>query len=315
MKRRALVTGAAGFIGSHLTERLVASDYSVVAVDRLLWGEERIQHLIQSGNVVLEPGDIRDKVLMTRVGSLGPFDIVYHLAALHYIPYCAAHPVETLSVNVLGTQTLLEALKPVPPRRFVFASSGDVYAPKDAPHDEADPLEPFSMYGISKLFGERLIAAAASQIAATSFVVARLFNAYGSRESNPHVIPDTLEQLKRGNQIRLGNTWPQRDYVDVRDIAEALFVLGSFSWDGRCESFNVGTGVACSVEDVIRVLEGILNTEIGVEADAERIRPVERAHLQADIAKLHKATGWRPRYGLPDGLRELCLYEKLLTPR
>jgi UDP-glucose 4-epimerase len=315
MERRALVTGAAGFIGSHVTERLVASNYSVVAVDRLLWGEQRIQHRLQDGGVVLERGDIRDETLMGRIGSLGPFDTVYHLAALHYIPYCAAHPVEALSVNVLGTQTLLEALKPVPPRRFVFVSSGDVYAPKNTPHDEADLLEPFSIYGISKLFGERLIAAAAGQIAATSFVVARLFNAYGSRETNPHVIPDIIAQLKQGKQVRLGNTWPRRDYVDVRDIADALFVLGTFNGDGRFECFNVGTGVASSVEDLISTLEEILEVEVSVEAAQERIRRVERAHLQANIAKLEKATGWRPRHGLRDGLRELCIHEKLLKPQ
>ncbi len=312
MGPRALVTGAAGFIGSHLTERLAERDYSVLAVDRLLWGDERIQHLLQDQSVVLERGDIRDEALMRRIASLGPFDTVFHLAALHYIPYCTAHAVETLGVNVLGTQTLLEALKPSPPRRFVFVSTGDVYAPKEVPHDETDPLEPFSIYGISKLFGERLIAAAATLSPETSFVVARLFNAYGSRETNPHVIPDIIAQLKRGSQIRLGNTWPRRDYVDVRDIAEALVVLGTFSGNGPFECFNVGSGVASSVEDVIKALEEILKVKVGVQADSERSRRVERGHLQANISKLQTATGWRPRYGLRDGLRELCIYENLL---
>jgi len=312
MGLKALVTGGAGFIGSHLTERLAEIGCSVTVVDCLLWGEGRIQHLIWDKGVVLERGDIRDQELMARIASLGPFDAVYHLAALHYIPYCSDHPVETLSVNVLGTQTLLEAIKSNCPRRFVFASTGDVYAPKEAPHDETDALEPYSIYGLSKLFGERLIAEAARQIPETTFAVARLFNAYGTRESNPHVMPDIVAQLKRGNQVHLGNTWPRRDYVEVRDIAEALLILGSLSVGGKFECFNVGTGAASSVDEVIKALEGILKLDIQVTVDSQRVRSVERAHLQASIAKLQSATGWRPRYDLREGLRELCLNEDLL---
>src|SRR5438445_1592278 len=171
MARTALVTGAAGFIGSHLVERLVEDGYRVVVVDRLLSGEQRIQHLLRGEAVVLERGDIRDEALMARVALLGPFDTVYHLAALHYIPYCAAHPVETLSVNVLGTVVLLEALKAAPPDQLVFASTGDVYAPKSEPHRETDPLGPLSIYGLSKVFGERLIAAAVTERLATGAAV------------------------------------------------------------------------------------------------------------------------------------------------
>jgi UDP-glucose 4-epimerase len=313
--RTALVTGAAGFIGSHLAERLVESNYRVVAVDRLLWGEQRIEHLLQGHRVLLKRGDIRDEALMAGVASLGPFDTVYHLAALHYIPYCSAHPVETLSVNVLGTLVLLEALKAAPPGQVVFASSGDVYAPKNAPHHEADQLEPLSIYGISKVFGENLIAAAASQMPATRFVVARLFNAYGPRETNPHVIPSIIAQLKHGNHVRLGNTWPRRDYVHVRDIAEALVALGTCGENGGPQYFNVGTGVACSVQDVIEALQRILQLQVVVEVGDELVRPVERPHLQASVAKLKEATGWQPRNDLGAGLRELCIQEGLLERR
>jgi len=312
MGLKALVTGGAGFIGSHLTERLTRNGYSVMVVDRLLWGDERIQQLVGDKKVVLERGDIRDEVLMARIVSHGPFDAVYHLAALHYIPYCSDHPVETLSVNVVGTQTLLEAIKSNRPRRFVFASTGDVYAPKDAPHDETDALEPYSIYGLSKLFGERLIAAAARQVPETTFIVARLFNAFGAGESNPHVIPDILAQLKRGSHIRLGNTWPRRDYVEVRDIAEALLLLGSLVGGGRATCFNIGTGVASSVDDVVTMLGEVLGAHIQVTSDGHRTRPVERSHLQANFARLHSATGWRPRYDLKQGLHDLCIHEELL---
>jgi UDP-glucose 4-epimerase len=308
----ALVTGAAGFIGSYLTERLVESNYRVVALDSLLWGAQRIEHLVREQQVLLERGDIRDESLMAHVASLGPFDIVYHMAALAFIPYCVDHPVETISVNVLGTQVLLESLRALPPHRVVFASSGDVYAPKNSAHEETDPLESASIYGLSKAFGERLMAVAASKMPQTSFVAARLFNVYGSRGSNPYVIPSILAQLKQSSRVQLGSLLPRRDFVQVRDVVEAFLVLGNYREKERFECFNVGTGVANSVQDLIRALEDLLRIQIVVQVDAQRVRPMERPHLQANIEKLRMVTNWFPRYSLIEGLRELCIEEGLL---
>jgi UDP-glucose 4-epimerase len=303
----ALVTGAAGFIGSYLTERLVQSNYDVVALDSLLWGEQRIERLLRGRQVLLERGDVRDESLVARIAALGPFDTVYHLAALAYIPYCANHSVETISVNVLGTQVLLEALTSLPPHRIIFASSGDVYAPKNSAHLETDPVEPATIYGVSKAFGERLMAAAATKMPGTSFVVARLFNVYGSRGSNPYVIPSIVAQLKQGSQVQLGSTWPRRDFIQVRDIAEALLALSTYRENEQFECFNIGTGDATSIKDVISALEELLGSKILVRADEERVRPLERPHLQASIEKLKEATSWVPQYSLMDGLRELCI--------
>lgn len=308
-----LVTGGAGFIGSHVVDCLLAQGRRVVAIDNLRSGSvANVRHLHGREGFRLETGDLRDEAFLTRVVELGPFDTVYHLAALHYIPDCAARPAETLSVNVVGTQALLDRLNQCPPRRFLFASTGDVYAHKDGPHREEDPLEPFNIYGLSKLFGERLVEAASRSQDGASFVVARLFNTYGPRETNPHVIPQILGEIRWGDRIRLGNLWPERDYIYVSDTAAALLALGTYREFSPFQIFNVGTGVTASVEEVVKLLGQILGIRFCVEVDAERVRPVERPHLQADITRLQQATGWRPAYSLGEGLRRLCVAECLL---
>lgn len=309
----ALITGGAGFIGSHLAEQLVSSGYRVVIADSLLWGQSRVQRLLDSGAAFLEKGDIRDQHFMERVFSSERFDVVYHLAALHYIPYCADNPIETVEVNAVGTQTLIQALKTNPPRRFVFASTGDVYSPRESAHEESDPTEPFNIYGVSKLAGESIISVAAKQLPATGFSVARLFNTYGPRETNPHLIPGIIVQLRTASRVTVGNTWPRRDYVDVRDVAHALILLGKCSAGETLERYNVGTGVTHTVNDVVLALNEILGVNVEVKVDPERIRAVERPHLQANSAKLRMATGWLPRYTLLQGLRHLCIAEGLLN--
>jgi UDP-glucose 4-epimerase len=269
--------------------------------------------LLDSGAASLEKGDIRDQHFMERVLSSERFDVVYHLAALHYIPYCAANPIETLEVNAVGTQMLMQALKGDPPHRFVFASTGDVYSPRESAHDESDPTEPFNIYGVSKLACESIISAAAKQMPTTGFAVARLFNTYGPRETNPHLIPGIIVQLRAASRVTVGNTWPRRDYIDVRDVVDALILLGKYSAAGTFERFNVGTGVTHTVDDVVLALSEILGVNAEVNVDPEKIRPVERPHLQANTEKLRGATGWFPRYTLLQGLRDLCVSEGLLN--
>lgn len=310
---KALITGGAGFIGSHLADRLAADGYRIVVLDALNWGVERIAHLVHLGSVEVMQGDIRDEDFVRMVVSQGSYDVVYHLAALHYIPYCAAHPVETLAVNTLGTQTLLEHLKATPPQCFVFASTGDVYAPKESSHDEEDACEPFTIYGASKLFCERLVRIAAKDLPSTRFTIGRLFNTYGSRESNPHLIPQLIGQLRTEPRVVIGSNWPRRDYVDVRDVAEALRLLGRRTANSQIETFNIGTGEAYSVDDLIGILGEILGLEISVEVDPGRVRAVERPHLQAGIERLRSATGWQPRVHLRNGLIDLCVGEGMLA--
>ena len=305
-----LVTGAAGFLGSHVVEQLVARDIHVVAVDSLEWGRE--SHLSTFSEIPafhFERADIRDRNAIGAVFARHRPAAVIHLAALHYIPAAVKDPVATVAINVLGTQTILSAAIAVDVERFLFASTGDVYAPSDAPHREDDRLAPFNIYGLSKLHGEQLIALTALDHAATRFVVARLFNLYGPRETNPHILPEIIAQLRNGSrQLKLGNIWPKRDLVPVRDAARALIQLVERAPAGVTTA-NVASGRAWSIEEAIAIIGELLGRPIEVIADPEKMRPSERPHLEADVSRLRGLIGWAPSNDLKTGLRELLAAE------
>jgi UDP-glucose 4-epimerase len=308
---KALVSGGAGFIGSHLVERLVQDGWRVVVLDNLKRGRlANLEHLKPRKELRLEIGDLRDREVLGRLAEGGPYDIAYHLAAMHYIPDCIAQPEETLSVNLVAMQALLGS---VSCGRFVFASTGDVYAPRDQPHRETDDLKPGNVYGLSKLFGELLLETISRQQKEMSVVVARLFNVYGPRETNPHLIPRILQEIKKGTSIRLGNLWPRRDYIYVSDVAEAFLALGHLDDSALFRDFNVGTGVTASVEEVVGLLGEIMGIRLTIQSDPDRSRSVDRPHLQADSTKLRDATGWQPAHSLREGLKLTCLAEGLLT--
>jgi len=188
-----LVTGGAGFLGSHVVEQLLAHAVPVVVVDDLSTGSRDylLPHQGRPGFTLSEM-DIRDthrlSVLVKQYDAIA----VVHLAALHFIPAAVADPTRTVSLNVLGTQSVLTACRSAGVERFWFASTGDVYAPSATAHREEDLLTPFNIYGLSKLMGEQLVALEARQQPATRFLIGRLFNLYGVRETNPHILPEIL---------------------------------------------------------------------------------------------------------------------------
>jgi UDP-glucose 4-epimerase len=252
-------------------------------------------------------GDVTDAVLVREVVAAVRPAVVFHLAAIHFIPYCVAHPSETLLVNVLGTQLVLDALGTVPDARLVFASTADVYAPSDRPHREDDPLATTNAYGASKRFCEELFEVARRREPGRRILAARLFNVFGSGETNPHVLPDILTQLRDGGPLRLGNLEPRRDYVHARDVAEAFARLATY--EGAETVFNVGTGVGTSVRELVATLGEVLGRTLRVEQDAARVRPVERMHLVGDASRARRELGWAPRLDLRAGLRELVVRE------
>jgi UDP-glucose 4-epimerase len=308
MRRPMLVVGGAGFVGHHLVPRLLQADRDVVVVDNLSRGSvERFGPHLGDARLGLVRGDVTDAVLLREVVAEVRPAVVFHLAALHFIPYCTAHPSETLLVNVVGTQLLLDALAAVPDARLVFASTADVYAPSPRPHREDDPIEAANVYGASKRTCEELFAVARRHDPARRIVAARLFNVYGPGETNPHVLPEILAQVRDGAVVRLGNLEPRRDYVHARDVAEALVRLGAY--DGAETVFNVGTGVGTSVRELVATLGAALGRTLRVEQDPARVRPVERMHLVADVTRAAQALGWTARLGLGEGLRDLVAHE------
>jgi UDP-glucose 4-epimerase len=294
-----LVTGGCGFIGFALCRRLAAAGHQVVAFDDLSRGHEA--NLPAGAQLVR--GDIRDRdAVAATLAEIRP-DAVVHLAAIHYLPDCAARPRETMEVNVEGTRHVLDACAAAGVRRVVFASTAAVYAPVDEPcSEDRTPVSPIEIYGESKLEGERLVDAFHHEtgIAATSV---RISNAVGRRETNPHVLPHILESLRASNRVPLGSIEARRDYIDTRDVADAI--LAVLDAAAGYQVFNVGTGAAHSVAEIVELLRHILDRPIDIVQDPARLRPVERLLLVSDVSKIRRITGWAARLTLEESLGDI----------
>jgi UDP-glucose 4-epimerase len=230
---------------------------------------------------------------------------------MHFIPDCIARPAETLDVNVEGTRRVLESCRTGSVEQVVFASSAAVYAPVDVPCiEDATPLGPVEIYGESKVAGEAIVRAF-HQDTGMPTTILRLFNAVGRRETNPHVVPHIFESLQDSDVIPLGNIAPRRDYIDTRDVADAI--VDVLKHPGGCQVLNVGSGVAHSVSDIVESLRRILRRPITVLQEALRTRASERMLLLADVEKMRRATGWSARISLEDTLRDLVAAYGLRT--
>jgi UDP-glucose 4-epimerase len=306
---RTLVTGGAGFIGSHLVERLVAVGEDVVVLDDLSRGR---REWLPPGTKLHEL-DLRDgPTLRQALEEIAPESIV-HLAAMHYIPSVEDAPTVASEINVGGTKMLLDALASNPPKVFVFASTAAVYPDRSGPIAESCAPGPIDLYGRTKLEGERLIAGFAADTR-TRRIIARIFNVIGTRETNPHVVPEVVEQLRaQAGPVRLGNLQTRRDYTDVRDVATALHHLLMAPPDA--DTFNIGSGQSTSVADLVRAAEAVLGRPIEVEVEHRRLRAQDRAELVADATLLQQTTGWRPTRPLRETLAELLTAAESQPPR
>ena len=302
------MTGGAGFIGSHLVDLLLDSGAAVLVVDDFSLGRrEHLERAAATGRLTVLEADIRSETELRPVADFGP-DAVFHMAALHFIPYCNAHPQQALDVNVLGLEAVIRAVRPAPLRSFVFPSSGAIYGFGDVRWPERAAARPDEIYGISKWMGEQVMAGFHADRPEVRTVVARLFNTYGPRETNPHVLPAVMAAMRAGQPIALGNLWPQRDLIFVTDTARAVIAAAA----GRgFDVFNVGTGVGTTIAEVLAAIETLRRESLDLREEPERKR-ADDGHLIADPGRLMAATGWQPEYDLKAGLSELLASEGLL---
>ena len=298
MRGVALVTGGAGFIGSHLVEQLI-SDYDVHVVDNLSRGRREWVPAEAS----LHEADLLDQDGLTRIVERIRPDLVAHLAAMHFIPAVDSAPQQAREVNVRGSANLLRALTSTPPALALFASSAAVYPDVPGPISESTQPLPIDVYGETKLNGEQLFADFAAA-AGTRCLVARIFNVIGERETNRHVVPELVSQLRAGAAvIKIGNLTACRDYTDVMDVAWALARLLFEPLEHS--TINVGSGRAVSVRELVHQCEAIIGRTIRVEVDPDRLRKHDRAELVADVSRLTAIIGPFPTKPVEQTLAEL----------
>lgn len=303
-----IITGGLGFIGNELTRQLLARGRQVVILDNHRRIAPQIADLAQVP--VREVDLTQAAAARTAFAGLRP-ENVFHLAAIHYIPECNAHPDHALRVNVEATQNVLDAAIAAGARHILTASTGAIYA--DAPHALAEEslVAPVDIYGWSKIFAEELARWRARR-GETRVTICRFFNNYGPRETNRHIIPEILDQLRTSDGLRLGTTNTRRDYIHTRDTAEALIRLADLPPE-RERTVNIGTGVEVSVDELVALLAELLNRPLHITHDPARVRPVDKLVQRADITRLKSLTGWQPQVQLRDGLAELLRFEGLLS--
>jgi NDP-hexose 4,6-dehydratase len=301
------VTGADGFIGSHLVEGLVATGARVRAMVQYnsfnSWGwlEMLDPAVLESVEPVL--GDVRDPGSV--LDLLRDVDAAYHLAALIAIPYSYRAPRSYLATNAGGTLNVLEAARTLGTPRVIHTSTSEVYGTaRRAPIDETHPLQAQSPYSASKIAGDKL-----AESYHLSFdlpvVTLRPFNTYGPRQSARAVIPTVISQLAVGDgTVRLGSLAPIRDFTFVQDTVAAFLAVGRPEAAVAGQVLNAGTGTEISVGDLVATISRLMGREAQVVEEPERVRPdtSEVLRLVCDASRLREATGWKPAFSLESGL-------------
>ena len=244
--------------------------------------------------------DILDKLTIDKIFSTVQPEIVIHLAAVHFIPYCNQHPYESSNININGTIHILECCKKYNAKKVFFASTAAVYPIYNEAVTEQHEVGPLDIYGLSKLTGEHLCNEF-HLITKIPVVICRFFNAFGPNETNPHLIPEIEKQVNAGMRIiQLGNLTPKRDFIHTSDMANAVYSLLT-NINAGIDTFNLGRGIEYSVTEIVDAFSRQLGEEIAIEVDPARVRKVERMHLLADVTKL-KSTGWQPLIGIDEGI-------------
>lgn len=303
--KRVLVTGADGFIGSHLTEQLVKRGASVKALSYYNsfnnWGWLEDADCLNEIEVVC--GDVRDGAFCRSISK--NVDIIYNLAALIAIPYSYVAPESYIDTNVKGALNICQAALDNDVSKVIQISTSEVYGTaKYVPIDEKHPIQPQSPYSASKI-GADSIALSFKNAFDLPLVLARPFNTYGPRQSARAVIPTIISQIAAGaKEIKLGDVRPTRDFNYVLDTCLGLMLLGECD-KAIGETVNIGSNFEISVLDTVKKIKELMNSDVEIITDEQRIRPEnsEVFRLWCDNTKIKELTGFEPKYNIEDGLK------------
>jgi NAD dependent epimerase/dehydratase len=305
--KQVLVTGAGGFIGSHLTEQLVLLGAEVTSFvhynSRGQWGHlDRLAPEIRSQLHVIA-GDLRDASAVDE--AVKGKEVVFHLGALISIPYSYVHPDEVVQTNVIGTLNVLMAARQHEVARVVHTSTSEVYGTAQyVPINEKHPLQGQSPYSASKIGADHLCESFFRSFS-LPVVTVRPFNTYGPRQSARAVIPTIITQALTQDTISIGSLTPRRDLTFVGDTA-AGFILAGEAPEAVGQVINLGTGHDVSIGELLNMILSLVGRQCEVVTDPARVRPPnsEVGRLLADYARAQELLGWAPSTSLEAGLRQ-----------
>jgi len=313
-RKRVLVTGAGGFIGSHLIERLVELGAQVCAFVRYnSRGDRGLLELLPPealSSIEVVYGDLRDPYAV-REACKG-VHIIYHLGALIAIPYSYFHPREVVETNVLGTLNVLMAARDLAIERIVHTSTSEVYGTAQyVPINEAHPLQGQSPYSASKIGADKLAESFYRSFGLPVCVV-RPFNTYGPRQSARAVIPTIITQALTQDEVRLGDLTPRRDLTYVADTVAGFIKISQAGDDVLGEEVNLGTNADVSIGELTEKVFELIGKHPKIVTDAKRLRPPksEVYRLLADNHKANELMGWMPEVSLEGGLRRTIAWIK-----
>lgn len=302
--KQVLVTGADGFIGSHLTQALLAQGCRVRALciynSFNSWGWlDNVRH----PGLEIVTGDIRDRNFVQNICR--GVDTIFHLAALIAIPYSYVAPQSYVDTNIQGTLNICQGAEAAGCRRVIVTSTSEVYGTAQyVPIDEKHPRQPQSPYSATKI-GADAIALSMYNALNLPVVIARPFNTYGPRQSARAIIPTIISQIAAGKrEIKVGDLRPTRDFNFVEDTCRGFISLAET--DGiEGEDFNIATGTEISMGDTFKMIASLMNSDVKFVIDESRLRPEksEVFRLCGDNTKITTATSWRPQVTFEEGIR------------
>ena len=305
MTKRVLITGADGFIGSHLTEMLVGSGYQVKALTQYNsfndWGW--LEDLKCVDQVEVLNGDVRDPHYCKYITK--DVDVVFHLAALIAIPYSYVAPDSYVDTNIKGTLNICQAARDNNVKRVIHTSTSEVYGTAQyVPIDEKHPTQPQSPYSATKIAADAM-AMSFYNAFDLPVTIARPFNTYGPRQSARAVIPTIITQIANGKkQIKLGDVTPTRDFNYVEDTCRGFITLAE-SESAIGETVNIGSNFEISIGDTLNLIKELMDSDVEFITDELRIRPgkSEVFRLWCDNTKIESLTGFKPKVDIREGLK------------
>ncbi len=305
MNRKALITGADGFIGSHLTEMLLERGYHVRALSYYnsfnYWGW--LEDIPENEHLEIVTGDVRDPHFCKEL--VKGVDIIFHLAALIAIPYSYVAPDSYVDTNVKGTLNICQAARENGNIRVIHTSTSEVYGTSQyVPIDEKHPKQPQSPYSASKI-GADMMALSFYNAFELPVTIARPFNTYGPRQSARAIIPTIITQIATGQQvIKLGDLSPTRDFNFVKDICRGFHAI-SESKNTIGKEINISSNSEISMEDTLNLIKDLMGSSVQFIEDEQRIRPKssEVFRLRGDNTLIKELTDYQPKVSLLNGLK------------